>query len=168
MQTQTHTLGLTSRGPVPYVRAHRAPSQGRIQKSDLLPPSSKTLTTHFAIKLSSTLIENLSNTGCQGMVGDTVDVMGFRLFSRTILKTLTANVIHTPHIQRRRCFALEAAPVLSATCCPLSRYLTRTTLVPSPVLLPYLLFIFFIYNLCPFCTVASSLPLSSSSSLHLF
>lgn len=43
-QTQTHSLGLTSRGPVPHVRAHRAPSLGRIQQSDLLLPSMKTLT----------------------------------------------------------------------------------------------------------------------------
>lgn len=44
IQTQTHTLGLTSRGPVLHVRAHRAPSPGRIQQADFLPPSSKTLT----------------------------------------------------------------------------------------------------------------------------
>lgn len=42
--TQTHRQGLTCRGPVLHVRAHRAPSLGRVQQSDLLHTTTKTLT----------------------------------------------------------------------------------------------------------------------------
>lgn len=94
-------------------------------------------------------------------------------FSRTILKILTANVIHSA--ESTLLCSWSNASVLGATCRPLSSsgHLAHTNFVPSPVLLSssltsysfLLLFMFFIY--IHFYTVASSLSLSSSSSLRL-
>lgn len=66
-QIQTHSLGLTSRGSVPHVKAHRAPSLGRIQQSDLI-PCRKTLTDNTFSHIIEKKPRDLRETKCMWWV----------------------------------------------------------------------------------------------------